>query len=224
MKKILFLLALLFIIPSFCYSKEEEVVLEKQPETTPIIKTSDETENNIIEGKVSFDWVSKTQLERNKKISEVKNIIYSDSVVTKYKKSQFKSEYEYYLKDKKYKEHYIKITNGEKETATERFAGFYAFSARMLYMYAIQYKNNPKYEFYYDTMGNLRYVDVFSNNFPNYPFYSHKYYVNGELIESAYFESETVQYIFKDKKFAGVCFNDTIFNEKAKKIMTRTNY
>ena len=59
---------------------------------------------------------------------------------------------------------------------------------------------------------------------PNYPFYSHKYYVNGELIESAYFESETVQYIFKDNKFAGVCFNDTIFNEKAKKIMTRTNY
>lgn len=223
MKKILFLLAFLLIVPTFCYSGEEEIKLEKQPKT-PIIESSNEAKNDVIEGKISFDWVSKTQLERNKKINEVKKIIYSENVVTKYKKSKFKAEYEHYLKDKNYKEHYLKIINGEKETATERFAGFYAFNDRMLYMYAIQYKNNPRYEFYYDTLGNLRYVDVFSENFPNYPFYSHKYYVNGELIESAYFESETVQYIFKDNKFAGVCFNDTIFNEKAKKIMTRTNY
>ena len=128
------------------------------------------------------------------------------------------------MKDKNTKQHYIQVLSGIKETETENIAGFYALKDKILYAYAIQYKNNPMTVYYYDTLGNLRYVDKFSDNYPNYPYYSHQYYANGKLISSIYFTAYDTQYMYKNGKFIGVWFKDTMFNSKAKKIMTRTNY
>lgn len=93
-----------------------------------------------------------------------------------------------------------------------------------MYMYGVQYKNDIYTTYYYDLMGNLRYIDKMSENYPNYPYYSHQYRINGELAGSIYFTSYDTQYVFKNEKFKGVWFKDTMFDSKAKKIMTRTNY
>ncbi len=182
---------------------------------------ADET---VITGGVSFDWTTKTQLERDENIEKVKNIIYNTNIIKKYPKNALRNEYKDYLKDKDLKKHYLEITNGKKQNETERLAGFYTNGDKLLYMYGIQYKNDIYTTYYYDMMGNLRYIDKMSENYPNFPYYSHQYRIDGKLAGSIYFSAYDTQYVFKNAKFKGLWFKDTMFNSKAKKIMTRTNY
>lgn len=189
-----------------------------------ILSPSIASEQIVLNGNINFDWVTKTQLERDTNIEHIRKTLYSDNPTSKYPKKEFRNTYKDYLKDKNTKQHYIQVLSGIKETETENIAGFYALKDKILYAYAIQYKNNPMTVYYYDTLGNLRYVDKFSDNYPNYPYYSHQYYANGKLISSIYFTAYDTQYMYKNGKFIGVWFKDTMFNSKAKKIMTRTNY
>lgn len=189
-----------------------------------ILSPSIASEQIALNGNINFDWVTKTQLERDTNIEDIRKTLYSDNPISKYSKKEFRNTYKDYLKDKNTKQHYIQVLSGIKETETENIAGFYALKDKILYAYAIQYKNNPMTVYYYDTLGNLRYVDKFSDNYPNYPYYSHQYYANGKLISSIYFTAYDTQYMYKNGKFIGVWFKDTMFNSKAKKIMTRTNY
>lgn len=189
-----------------------------------ILSPSIASEQITLNGNINFDWVTKTQLERDTNIEHIRKILYSDNPTSMYSKKEFRNTYKDYLKDKNTKQHYIQVLSGIKETETENIAGFYALKDKILYAYAIQYKNNPMTVYYYDTLGNLRYVDKFSDNYPNYPYYSHQYYANGKLISSIYFTAYDTQYMYKNGKFIGVWFKDTMFNSKAKKIMTRTNY
>ncbi len=189
-----------------------------------ILSPSIASEQIVLNGNINFDWVTKTQLERDTNIEHIRKTLYSDNPTSKYSKKEFRNTYKDYLKDKNTKQHYIQVLSGIKETETENIAGFYALKDKILYAYAIQYKNNPMTVYYYDTLGNLRYVDKFSDNYPNYPYYSHQYYANGKLISSIYFTAYDTQYMYKNGKFIGVWFKDTMFNSKAKKIMTRTNY
>lgn len=177
-----------------------------------------------LSGSVSFDWVEKSQLERDENIAAIKNIIYKDNFVTKYPKKEFKSQYKNYLKDENYKKHYQEILAGKKQDETARLAGFFMANERILYMYGLQYKDDIHTTYYYDALGNLRYVDKMSENYPNYPYYSNQYRINGTLAGSIYFTAYDTQYVFKNGKFRGVWFKDTMFNSAAKKIMTRTNY
>lgn len=186
--------------------------------------SADNDENTLIHGNVSFDWVTKSQLERDKNIDEVREIIYSKSIISKYNKKDFKMQYKDHLKDEKYQQHYMEILSGKKENATERLAGFFKFNDRILYAYGIQYKNDIYTTYYYDALGNLRYIDKMSENYPNYPYYTHQYRITGELAGSFYFKSYDTQYEFKNGKFKGIWYKDTMFNAKAKKLMTRTNY
>ena len=189
-----------------------------------ILSPSIASEQITLNGNINFDWVTKTQLERDTNIEHIRKILYLDNPTSMYSKKEFRNTYKDYLKDKNTKQHYIQVLSGIKETETENIAGFYALKDKILYAYAIQYKNNPMTVYYYDTLGNLRYVDKFSDNYPNYPYYSHQYYANGKLISSIYFTAYDTQYMYKNGKFIGVWFKDTMFNSKAKKIMTRTNY
>lgn len=178
----------------------------------------------ILQGLVSFDWANKTQLDRDKNIEDIKNIIYKDDFIKKYPKNSLKLIYKTHLKDYKLKQHYEEITSGKKQNETERLAGFYRFNGKVMYMYGVQYNNDKYTTYYYDMMGNLRYIDKMSTNYPNFPYYSHQYRINGELAGSIYFTAYDTQYVFKNKKFKGVWFKDTMFDAKANKIMTRTNY
>ena len=116
------------------------------------------------------------------------------------------------------------VAKGVKKTDIARLAGFYLGNEKLLIAYAIQYNANPKTIYYYDTLGNLRYVDILSDNYPNYPYFTHQYRIDGSLAGSVYFKDKDTQYIFKNEKFSGVWFKNTMFNRKAKKIMTRSNY
>jgi len=178
----------------------------------------------LLNGNVSFDWATKTQFERDKNISSIKSIIYKDDIVKKYPTKEFKTQYKNFLKDENYKKHYEEILAGKKEDSEARLAGFFMSNDRILYMYGLQYKNDIYTTYYYDALGNLRYIDKMSENYPNYPYYSHQYRINGKLAGSIYFTAYDTQYVFKNGEFKGVWFKDTMFNSKAKKIMTRTNY
>ncbi len=189
-----------------------------------ILSPSIATEQNVIRGQVNFDWLTKSQLERDENIESIRKTLYSQDVTQKFAKKEFRETYKDYLKDKNNKKHYMQVLSGVKHTETENLSGFFTLKDKILYAYAIQYKNEPRTVYYYDTLGNLRYVDKLSDNYPNYPYYSHQYYVSGKLVSSIYFTAYDTQYMYKNGKFIGVWFKDTMFNSRAKKIMTRTNY
>ncbi len=178
----------------------------------------------VLNGNVSFDWATKSQFERDQNIADIKDKIYQNNIVEKYSKKDFREQYRDFLKDKDREKHYIEISEGLKENPTERLAGFYAKGDKYIYMYGIEYKNDISTIYYYDMLGNLRYIDKMSENYPNYPYYTLQYRVNGTLAGVVYFTSKDTQYVYKNGNFKGVWFNDTMFNSKAKKIMTRTNY
>ncbi|MBR1680968.1 hypothetical protein IJ707_04160, partial [bacterium] len=116
-------------------------------------------ENLVLQGLATFDWATKTQFERDENISKIKNILYKNDMVVKYKKNELKEEYKNFLKDKEFEKHYIEISNGQKQNETERLSGFYTKGGKIMYMYGVQYKNDIYTTYYYDMMGNLRYID-----------------------------------------------------------------
>ncbi len=178
-----------------------------------------------IKGGVSFDWVEKSQLERNEIINEFRNIMFTPDLIHKYSKNDFKKELAPYLKDNNYKEHYVDVLNYNLENEKENLAGFYIANNRILYMYAIQYKDNLKKVYYYDGLGALKYVDFRSNNYPVFPYINYQYKINGKLSGAIYFVSRDIQYVYDDTgKFTGVWFEKTMFNKAGKKVLTRSNY
>lgn len=210
MKKILFTILLIFIaLP--CFSLQVESTSDLADEAKPL------------QCEITFDWISKTQLQRDQNIKDIQNILFSDAIVTKYKKKEFKNMYSEFLKNKNYLKDYEEISSGKKEDDEKNYCGFYA--GKLLIAYGIQYKNNLKNIYYYDAMGGLRWVDVFSGSYPKFPYWSYQYYRNGDMVAAYYYVSEYDQYVFDSKKkFKGRWYKDKLYNRNAKVIMTRTNY
>ena len=68
-------------------------------------------------------------------------------------------------------------------------------------------------------------MDEMSENYPNFPYYSKQYRINGHLVGAIYFTDKDTQYTYEpDGKFKGVWYMDKMFDSKAKLIMTRTNW
>ena len=86
-------------------------------------------------------------------------------------------------------------------------------------------KKDLKTVYYYDALGNLRYVDKFSENYPNFPYMSKQYRVNGTLVSAIYFMDEDLQYMYNsDESFKGVWYKDKMYNIDGKQTLTRTNW
>lgn len=188
-------------------------------------QTVDNVEENSkpIEVGVTFDWISKTQLQRDENIAQIQNLLFSQETALKYNKKDFKSHYAEFFKDKDARVNYIEISNGKKEDAQKYYCAFYW--KKFLIAYGVQYKNNMKNIYYYDAMGNLRWVDVFSKNYPEFPYISYQYYRNGGLVAAYYYVSDYDQYIFDpNRKFQGRWYKENMYNKNAKVIMTRSNY
>lgn len=182
-------------------------------------------ENNqtVITGGVEFDWLEITQNDRDAVIAKYKDELFPEDTIYKYTKKDFRQMYKDFLKDKDYQRHYMLVSNNVTETDDENLCGFYR--GKLLISYAIQYKNDLRHVYYYDVLGNLRYVDNMSENYPNFPYYSKQYRVNGTLAGAIHFESHDLQYVFNNNQsFKGVWYKDKMFNNKAKQIMTRTNW
>jgi hypothetical protein len=176
-----------------------------------------------IQCEITFDWISKTQMQRDENIAKIRDLLFSEETVLKYNKKEFKSKYAQFFKDKNSKQNYIEILNGKKEDENKYYCGFYW--RKFLVAYGLQYKNNMKNIYYYDAMGNLRWVDVFSCEYPQFPYWSYQYDKLGKLVAAYYYLSDYDQYIFNpDKKFKGRWYKENMYNSKAKVIMTRSNY
>ena len=173
--------------------------------------------------------IKKNCLNRIYSIHRVSEIIDKDMMnnslmtIYKYDKKEFKSEYKDFLKDADYERHYMLTKNNVKETDNENLCGFYR--GKVLISYAVQYKHDLRTVYYYDALGHLRYIDKFSENYPEFPYTSKQYRVNGTLVSAIYFMSHDMQYMYNnDGSFNGVWYKDKMYDAKAKQVLTRSNW
>lgn len=211
MKKFL-ILCLIFLLGNISYGSTllNDILAE---DSSPKVLTA-----NIV-----FDWLDITQIDRDKAIEKYKSELFGEETILKYNKKEFRSEYKDFLKDSDFKRHYMLVKNNVKETDYENLCGFY--KGRTLISYAVQYKKDLKTVYYYDALGHLRYIDKFSENYPNYPYMSKQYRSNGTLVSAIYFMSHDMQYMYgSDRSFTGVWYKEKMYNRHAKQVLTRSNW
>ncbi len=184
---------------------------------------ANENGHKVLTANIEFNWLDITQIDRDAVIEKYRSELFGEDTVFKYNKKDFRFEYKDFLKDSDYKRHYMLVKNNVKETDYENLCGFY--KGRTLISYAVQYKDNLKTVYYYDALGNLRYVDKFSENYPNFPYMSKQYRANGTLVSAIYFISHDMQYMYdSNKSFKGAWYKDKMYNRRAKQVLTRSNW
>ena len=223
MKKII---TAIIVFAAFSFSHSclafENVVIE---DVAPV-QTKEITETKPIEAAVTFDWLDISQAQRDEQIDKFKNLLFDsaseDGVY--YTKDEFKKEFSSFSKDREYKHHYMLANNGVTEDEDAKYCAFY-YKKNTLVIYAIQYKKNPHNAFYYTAFGKLYYVDVTSDAYPNFPYYSMQYNRKGQLKSAIYFVSKDIQYMFgPDKEFQGIWYKDKMYNAQGKQTLTRSNW
>lgn len=178
--------------------------------------------NDVYVADIQYDWINKSELEKEAMISEVHDIIFQQSVE---KRTDLKSLFKDKLKDKNHLENYMAASAGYKEYKENKISAFYYKKMTTPFMYALQDKKDASTAFYYDAMGNLRYVDFINGDYPDYPYYSIQYRVSGTPVSAIYFISEDCQYLFTPKgEFQGVWYKHKLYNKKNKVILKRTTY
>lgn len=232
MKKIL---ALLFMISlalpySSVYAVEDIYSLDEVNTIVPKINAENnvpvKSENqNVLQASVTFDWLDISQAQRDENIEHYKNLLFENNTSEIYfTKDEFKKEFSKYFKDKDFKHHYLLTNNGVTEDEDAKYCAFY-YKKNTLVMYAIQYKNNPNRAFYYTAFGGLRYTDVMSEEYPNFPYTSMQYDRKGRLKSAIYFVSKDLQYMYgPDKEFQGLWYKDKMYDRNGKQTITRTNW
>ena len=178
--------------------------------------------NDVYVANIEYDWINKTALEKENIINEVKDIMFEQPLS---QRDDLKSIFQDKLKDKNYKEHYIAASAGRKEYKENNLSAFYYKKFKHIYMYAIQDKKDLTKSFYYDALGNLRYIDFMEGDYPDYPYSVIQYKINGQPVSAIYYVSKDCQYLFKPSgEFEGVWFKHKLYNGKNKVILTRTTY
>ncbi len=179
----------------------------------------------VVQAVVTFDWLDITQAQRDENISHYKDLLFeNNSSRIYYTKDEFKKEFKNYYKDRDFKHHYFLTNNGVTEDEDAKYCAFY-YKNNTLVMYAIQYKNNPKKAFYYTAFGGLRYTDLMSDEYPNFPYTSMQYDRKGQLKSAIYFVSKDLQYMYgPDKEFQGIWYKDKMYDKNGKQVLTRSNW
>lgn len=196
-------------------------------EITEVVDTPVEMEQveDAVSAEVSFDWLDINAEKRNEYINDYRLLIFdngSDGVF--FDKDEFNATFKPYLKDKNFKHHYFYVNNGITEDEEAKYCAFY-YKKSTLLIYAIQYKSNPRQAFYYSAFGKMYYIDLMSENYPNFPYYSLQYDRKGRLSSAIYFVSADLQYMFgPDKEFQGVWYKDKMYDKTGKQTLTRTNW
>ena len=177
--------------------------------------------NDIYIADIQYDWINKSLLEKESIIGEIHDIIFNDGEIKKI--ANFKSQIKEKLKDKNYREHYLVASAGYKEYKDNNISAFYYKKQKHIYMYALQDKKSLNQTFYYDALGNLRYVDMHSGTYPEYPYYTIQYKTSGEPVSAIYYVSKDNQYLYEPNgKFKGVWYKHNLYDEHSKIILTRT--
>ena len=178
--------------------------------------------NDIYIADIQFDWINKSEVEKEAIISEVRDIIFENPVE---KQKDFKSQFKDRLKDKDHWDNYMAASAGYKEFNGNNISAFYYKKMKNIYMYAIQDKKDVSKAYYYDALGNLKYVDFIYGEYPDYPYYSIQYKISGKPVSAIYFVSKDCQYLFNpDGEFEGVWYKHNLYNKESEIILTRTTY
>jgi hypothetical protein len=179
--------------------------------------------NDVYIADLQYDWIDKSALEKETIINEIKDIIFENGELEK--KENFKNDYSEMLKDKNHKEHYLAASAGYKEYGEYNISAFYYKKQKHIYMYALQNKKNLSKSYYYDALGNLRYVDFHSEEYPEYPHYTIQYKVSGEPVSAIYTVHKDNQYLYEPNgDFKGVWYKHNLYDGHSKVILTRTHY
>ena len=96
--------------------------------------------NSIYIADIQYDWINKTQVEKEAIINEIKDIIFVDGEIQK--KENLKQELKEFMQDKEYKKHYIAASAGLKECGEYNISAFYYKNQTHIYMYALQDKKD----------------------------------------------------------------------------------
>ncbi|MBR1425433.1 hypothetical protein IJ579_07725 [bacterium] len=223
MKKILINL---FLLTSFvscpAYAIENIFSLddiEPQPSTVEQIEKAEP-----LEATVQFDWLDINQAQREGQINHYKDLLFNENSKIYFSGEEFKKNFSEYKKDRNFKLHYMLTNNGVTEDEDAKYCAFY-YKKNTLVMYAIQYKTNTHNSFYYTAFGKLYYVDVTSEEYPNFPYTSMQYDRKGKLKSAIYFVSKDLQYMYgPNKEFQGVWYKDKMYDKNGKQALTRTNW
>lgn len=179
--------------------------------------------NDIYIADIQYDWINKTEVEKEAIISEVHDIIFENGEITK--QDELKRNFKEFLKDKNYRENYFAASAGYKEYKDNNISAFYFKNQKHIYMYALQSKKDITKAFYYDALGKLRYIDFIYGEYPDYPYYSIQYRTNGNPVSAIYYISKDTQYLFKpDGTFTGVWYRHNLYDKHSKVILTRTTF
>ena len=179
--------------------------------------------NDIYIADIQYDWIDKSEIEKETIISEVRDIIFEDGELKK--QENFKQQFKDKLKDKNCREHYLAASAGYKELGDYKISAFYFKKQKHIYMYAIQDKKDISRSFYYDALGKLRYVDFNYGEYPEYPYYTIQYNTSGKPISAVYNVSKDNQYLYEpDGVFKGVWYKHNMYDKNSKVILTRTTY
>jgi hypothetical protein len=180
-----------------------------------------QAEDLTLKGGVTFDWLDITQEMRDVRIGRYSAMVFYDNDLPTYEKADYKQ----LSKDPDRVKNYMILENGGTETRGADLCAFRIANKQFIYMYGVQYKDNPKTVYYYDALGKLKYVDLLSDNYPNYPYISRQYRVSGKLVSAIYFVSKDMQYMYEpNKEFKGIWYKDKMFDRSGKEILTRTNW
>lgn len=159
-----------------------------------------------------FDWLFLTNVERKERVTNIFNTMFPKGYVTNFPKNLLKSKLSKYLKDADYKIHYDAVCAGYTHYRDVNLQPFFLGKSKYVYMYALQYDKAPQKTFYYDAMGKLKFVDFRYGGFPEYPFYTKKYAINGKLIRAMYLQTPDTMYIYSNKgSFIGVKYQNTVY-------------
>ena len=179
--------------------------------------------NDIFIADIQYDWINKSEIEKETIVSEIRDIIFEDGTLPK--QENFREQFKDKLKDKSNREHYLAASAGYKEYKNYNLAAFYYKKQKHIYMYALQDKKDVSKSFYYDAFGKLRYVDFNFGEYPEYPYYTIQYNISGKPISAIYNVSKDNQYLYEpDGKFKGVWYKHNLYDGNSKVILTRTTY
>lgn len=223
MKKFLllpFLLSLIICMPK-AYSIEDIVSLDEiEAETTAAKSTA-----KVLQAEVKFDWLDISQAQRDENIEHFKTLLFDNNTSEiRFTKDGFKKKFAAYKKDKDFKLHYMLANNGVTEDEDAKYCAFY-YKKNTLVMYAVQYKNQPQYAFYYSAFGRLYYTDIMSDEYPDFPYTSMQYNKTGQLKSAIYFVSKDMQYMYDPEGgFQGLWYKDKMYDKNGKQTLSRTSW
>ena len=179
-------------------------------------------EHKALIANIQYDWLNKSEMQKDEIINEIHDEIFKEPVVIR---KDLKELFKDRLKDKNHYENYMAASAGYEEFNGNNISAFYYKKMIHLYMYALQDKTDLTKSYYYDATGHLRYIDFIDGEYPDYPYYSIQYRINGTPVSVIYFVSKDCQYLFTPEgEFEGVWYKHKLYNKMNKVILTRTTY